>query len=119
MNKLTEIWFKAEDLAVQFSQTKFTDISVKVLKTISLFIICVIAICYLLIQEGISLIFKEKKHIPTPPKNDLSKDGPLRSIMSEKYGEIEEYNEHGFPKNLKRTDGPMSEKEYTELRKVL
>ena len=39
--------------------------------------------------------------------------------MSEKYGEIEEYNEHGLPKNLKRTDGPMSEKEYTELRKVL
>ena len=50
MKKFIELWFKSEDIAVQFSQTSFYDISAKVIKTIVLFVVCVIALVYFLIS---------------------------------------------------------------------
>ena len=50
MKKIIDMWFDAEQIAVQFSQTSVYDVGSKIIKTVVLFMICLIGLAYLLLS---------------------------------------------------------------------
>ena len=112
MKKLIDMWFEAEEIALQFSQTKFYDIGAKLIKTLVLFVVCVIALTYLLMSSVVSFVMNCLNKVKKPKPKPIPQP-PLASVMSEKY------NEFGVPEDVSKKDGPISENDYENLRKVL
>ena len=53
MQKFINMWFEAEQMALDFSQTKFYEVGVKVLKTVILFLICLFQYFLILISDSL------------------------------------------------------------------
>mgnify|MGYP003116557224 CR=1 FL=1 len=108
MKKFIELWFKSEDIAVQFSQTSFYDISAKVIKTIVLFVVCVIALVYFLISAVVSYTMNKLRDTDIY-KPDLPKTVPQDT----------QYSDTGLPKDITKQGDKISESDYNNIRKVL
>ena len=109
MKKLMDIWFEAESYTVKFSTPKYVITVLKYIGTVLQLLLCTIIFIFLLILRpisfGIDKISTLKLHKPKPKES-------LKPLTPE-------YNKHGYPDNIKRPDGPISEKEYENMRKVL
>ena len=104
-----DIWFEAESYTVRFSTPKYVITVLKYIGTILQLLLCTIIFIFLLILRpisfGIDKISTLKLHKPKPKE-------PFKPLTPG-------YNKHGYPDNIKRPDGPISEKEYENMRKVL
>ena len=109
MKKLMDIWFEAESYTVKFSTPKYVITVLKYIGTVLQLLLCTIIFIFLLILRpisfGIDKIRTLKLHKPKPKE-------PFKPLTPG-------YNKHGYPDNIKRPDGPISEKEYENMRKVL
>ena len=116
MKKLMDIWFEAESYTVKFSTPKYVITVLKYIGTVLQLLLCTIIFIFLLILRlvhlgyypisfGIDKISTLKLHKPKPKE-------PFKPLTPG-------YNKHGYPDNIKRPDGPISEKEYENMRKVL
>ena len=117
MKKIIDIWFDAESYTVKVTSYQYIITAFKYIEAIFQIILCAIIFTFLLVFEltllGIDKISTLKLHKPKLKQIKPTQPPPLESIISEKY------NEHGIPEDVGRKDEPMSEKEYSELRKVL
>ncbi len=111
-----DIWFDAESYTVKVTSYQYIITAFKYIEAIFQIILCAIIFTFLLVLELTLLVIvkisalklykpKLKQIKPTQP--------PLTSVVSEKY------NKHGMPETISKKSGPMSEKEYSDLRKVL
>jgi|TARA_Y100000294_G_C8327682_1_gene245354 hypothetical protein len=116
MKKIIDIWFDAESYTVKVTSYQYIITAFKYIEAIFQIILCAIIFTFLLVLELTLLVIvkisalklykpKLKQIKPTQP--------PLTSVVSEKY------NKHGMPETISKKSGPMSEKEYSDLRKVL
>ncbi len=116
MKKIIDIWFDAESYTVKVTSYQYIITAFKYIEAIFQIILCAIIFTFLLVLELTLLVIvkisalklykpKLKQIKPTQP--------PLTSVVSEKY------NKHGMPEAISKKSEPMSEKEYSELRKVL
>ena len=116
MKKIIDIWFDAESYTVKVTSYQYIITAFKYIEAIFQIILCAIIFTFLLVLELTLLVIvkisalklykpKLKQIKPTQP--------PLASVISEKY------NKHGMPETISKKSGPMSEKEYSDLRKVL
>ena len=106
MQKLIDMWFEAEQMALDFSQTKFYEVSVKVLKTVILFVICLLALSYIVVAAFTGYAMNKLRKVEKQP---LPKTVPVDN----------EYTETGLPKEVAKKGESMSESDYENLRKVL
>ena len=51
MQKIIDMWFESEEIAVQFSQSKMYDVGARVIKTVVLFVVCLIGLSYVLVGK--------------------------------------------------------------------
>jgi hypothetical protein len=113
MKKLINIWFEAESYTVKLSSREYVITVLKYIGTILQLLLCTIIFIFLLILRpilfGIDKISTLKLHKSEPKPKTKEPFKPLTPG----------YNKHGYPENLKRPDGPISEKEYENMRKVL
>jgi len=109
MKKLIDIWFEAESYTVKFTSYEYVITVLKYIGTILQLLLCTIVFIFLLIfgiiSLGIDKINTLKLHKP-------KRKEPFKPLT-------QGYNKHGFPDDVKRTDGHLSEKEYENMRKVL
>ena len=106
MQKFIDMWFEAEQMALDFSQTKFYAVGVKVLKTVILFVICLFALSYIVVAAITGYAMNKLRKVEKQP---LPKTVPVDN----------EYTETGLPKEVAKKGESMSESDYENLRKVL
>jgi len=109
MKKFIELWFKSEDIAVQFSQTSFYDIIAKIIKTIVLFIVCLLGLCYLIISEIVNFIISKSREVKPKEEPPLPPTEPYNT----------QYTDMGIPKEVPKKGDNLSESDYKNLRKML
>lgn len=108
IKKFVGMWFEAEEIALQFSHSKIYDVGAKVIKTVVLFVVCLIGLSYVLVGKVTGYAMNklrnvETKTIPAP-----------KTIPAETH-----YTDTGLPKEVARKGEGMSENDYENLRKVL
>jgi hypothetical protein len=108
MQKIIDMWFESEEIALQFSQSKMYDVGAKVIKTVVLFVVCLIGLSYVLVGKVTGYAMNKLRKIETKPM-------PLPKTMPEETS----YTENGLPKEVARKGEGMSENDYENLRKVL
>ena len=109
MQKIIDMWFESEEIAVQFSQSKMYDVGSKIIKTIVLFMVCLIALAYLLVGMITSVVMDCLRGVKKEEKPPLPKTMPAETS----------YTETGLPEELGKKGEGMSENDYENLRKVL
>jgi hypothetical protein len=109
MQKIINVWFEAEDIALQFSQTRMYDIGARIMKTIVLFSVCVIGLLYVLVGKVTGYAMNRLRDVETKPTPIIPK-----TITADS-----NYTENGLPEELSRKGEGMSENDYENLRKVL
>ena len=109
MQKLINMWFEAEQMALTFSQTKFYEVAVKVLKTVILFVICLLALSYIVVAAITGYAMNKLRKVEQEPTPPSPKTKPAET----------HYSEHGIPEDIGRKGDSMSESDYENLRKVL
>jgi hypothetical protein len=114
MKKLIDIWFDAESYTIKLTKLisyEYVITVFKYIKTILQLLLCAIIFSFLFVFElilfGIDKISTLKLRKPkVEPEIDIK---PM----------VPEYNKHGIPKDVGRRDGPITEKDYENMRKVL
>ena len=108
MQKIIDMWFEAEEIAVQFSQSKMYDVGARVIKTVVLFAVCLIGLMYVLVGKVTGVAMDKLRNVKTKPV-PLPKTVPADT----------NYTDTGLPKEVSRKGEGMSENDYENLRKVL
>lgn len=108
MKKLVEMWFQAENVAWRFSQTKFYEVGAKVIKTIVLFVVCLLALSYFLISTVVNYIM-----------NKLRRADVYTADLHNTVPQDTQYTNTGLPKDVTKQGDKMSESDYNKIRKVL
>jgi len=111
MQKIINVWFEAEDIALQFSQTRMYDIGARIMKTIVLFSVCVIGLLYVLVGKVTGYAMNRLRDVETKPKPT--------PIIPKTITADSNYTANGLPEELSRKGEGMSENDYENLRKVL
>lgn len=109
MKKIIDMWFDAEQIAVQFSQTSVYDVGSKIIKTVVLFMVCLIGLAYLLLSMITSFAITWLRGVEKEEKPPLPKTMPAETS----------YTATGLPNELGKKGEGMSENDYENLRKVL
>ena len=108
IQKIIDMWFEAEEIALQFSQTALYDVSAKIIKTIVLFLVCLIGLLYVLISKVTNYAINKLHNVETKTPS-LPKTTPADT----------NYTDTGLPKEVSKKGEGMSENDYNNLRKVL
>ena len=111
MEKIIGMWFEAEDIALQFSQTRMYDVGARVMKTIVLFSVCLIGLLYVLVGKVTGYAMNRLRAVETKPT-------PTPTIPKTITADSN-YTATGLPEELTRKGEGMSENDYENLRKVL
>ena len=108
MQKIIDMWFESEEIALQFSHSKMYNVGAKVIKTVVLFVVCLIGLSYVLVGKVTGYAMNKLRNIETKPM-PLPKTIPADT----------NYTDTGLPKEVARKGEGMSENDYENLRKVL
>ena len=114
MKKLIDWWFDAEQIAMRVYQSDYFGIVIKILKTIVLFVFCVVSFICVIVYNITKALIKnapqeENKITSTPVMGT-----PLGAVSGNT-----QYSEHGLPEEIGKTGDGMSQNDYENLRKVL
>ena len=114
MNKIINLWFQAEELAMKIYKSEYFDIVIKIFKTIVLLIICVITF-------GFVLILNITKALVTnvPKQSEKNTNTPAIGTPMGAVTANTKYTEHGLPDDMAKKGSEMTENDYYKLRKVL
>ena len=108
MQKIIDMWFEAEEIASQFTQTRLYDVGARVIKTVVLFCVCLIGLSYVLVGKMTGYAMNKLRHVETktiPTPKTIPADTS--------------YTDTGLPKEINKKGEGMSENDYENLRKVL
>ena len=108
MQKIIDMWFESEEIALQFSHSKMYNVGAKVIKTVVLFVVCLIGLSYVLVGKVTGYAMNKLRNVETKPM-PLPKTIPADT----------NYTDTGLPKEVARKGEGMSENDYENLRKVL
>ena len=110
MKKLIDWWFDAEQIAMRVYQSDYFGIVIKILKTIVLFVFCVLSFICVIVFNITKALFKN-----APKEENKITSTP---VMGTPLGAVN-YSEHGLPEEIGKTGDGMSQNDYENLRKVL
>tara|TARA_S200002703_G_scaffold159029_1_gene171098 strand:+ start:1253 stop:1585 length:333 start_codon:yes stop_codon:yes gene_type:complete len=110
MKKLIDWWFDAEQIAMNMYQSEYFGIVIKILKTVILFVFCVVSFACVLLYKITKALFKNV------PQQDTDITQP--PVVSSPLGAVN-YSKYGLPEELGKKGEGMSQNDYENLRKVL